>query len=178
MSVRVLCGLLLCVMTAAVPAEVTDVSASGFTSQHQLILAVPPAEAYQALTGSVSEWWDAVHSFGGDAAAFSIDARAGGCFCEALAGGGTVEHMRVVRVVPGKVLVMRGGLGPLQQMGVTGAMTFSFEPHAEGSVLTYRYVVGGYVAGGLEGMAGPVDQVQLGQLKRLQNFVGTGAPER
>ena len=50
----------------------------------------------------------------------------------------------------------------------------AFAPHPEGTLLNYRYAVGGYVPGGLEPLAEPVDRVQLGQLMRLQQFVDTG----
>jgi hypothetical protein len=120
--------------------------------------------------------WIAVtaHSYGGDASKFSLDARAGGCLCESLDGGGSVEHMRVARLIANKHIVLRGSLGPLLDMGVSGSMSFDFAEHDAGTLLTYRYVVGGYVQDGLQAMAQPVDQVQLGQLQRLQQFVATG----
>ena len=43
--------------------------------------------------------------------------------------------------------------------------------------LQYRYAVGGYSPEGLAELAVPVDQVQLGQLQRLQRYVETGNPE-
>lgn len=171
------CSWLLWVAVCGVThAEVTDVSQIGFTSEHELVLAASPERAYAAFVDSLPAWWDAAHSYGGNAAAFSLDARAGGCFCESLPDGGSVEHMRVARAIPGKRVVLLGGLGPLQDMGVSGSMSFSFSPHEGGSLLTYRYVVGGYVQGGLVPMAEPVDQVQLGQLRRLQRFIATGEP--
>ena len=47
-----------------------------------------------------------------------------GCWCEKLPNGGGVRHMQVVNVMPGKMLVMTGGLGPLQSMAATGSMSF------------------------------------------------------
>jgi len=154
-------------------ADVTHVSPSGFVSEHNLILAATPAQAYNALTEQVHLWWDATHSFSGEAHAFSLDTRPGGCFCE-LQGDIGVAHLRVVNVVKGRSLVMQGGLGPLQSMAVSGSMSFSFAPHPDGTELNYRYVVGGYTPGGLEAMAKPVDQVQLGQLQRLAAFLARG----
>jgi len=73
---------------------------------------------------------------------------------------------------PGKSLRLQGGLGPLQEMAVNGTMTFNMSAAENGTTrLTYRYIVGGYVPGGLEFIAGPVDQVQLRQLQRLQAFL-------
>jgi hypothetical protein len=161
-------------LVESVQADVTQVSAQGFTSEHRLVLATDPATAYAALVHSVHLWWDATHSFGGDASTFSIDDSAGGCFCELLASGGSVEHLRVVNAQRGRQLVLRGGLGPLQTMAVSGAMTFTFAANDKGTELVYRYVVGGYAPGGLDKLAEPVDQVQLGQLRRLQAFIAGG----
>lgn len=165
----------LVVLTAR--AEVTDSAPYGFTSEHTLVIAAPPEKVFRALVEDVGRWWDPTHSYSGKASNFSIDPRAGGCFCEQLDDGGAVEHMRVVFIEPAKTLRLRGGLGPLQTMGVAGAMSFSVAASETGCTLTYRYVVGGYDRGGLEALAGPVDRVQLGQLERLKRFVETGRPE-
>ena len=159
--------------TAQAPAraELLAVAPHGFVSQHVLMLAAPPERAWTALTADIAQWWDATHSFGGEASGFSLAAEAGGCFCESLQDGGVVRHMVVVHARPGKRLVMHGGLGPLQGMGVAGSMTFELSPRAGGSELRYRYEVGGFTAGGLEGIAPAVDAVQLGQLQRLQAYV-------
>ena len=157
--------------------EVTQVEDSGFVSEHILILHATPLQAYQALTADIHRWWNAEHSYSGQAENFSLQAEAGGCFCEALPNGGSVEHMRVAFAEPGKHLRLLGGLGPLQEMAVTGSMDFRLEAIAAGQTqLHYRYVVGGYVAGGLQSIASAVDQVQLGQLTRLQTYLATGHP--
>ena len=163
-------------VAATARGEVVSVDPGGFVSEHTLVLQSTPLEAYVALTRDVHLWWDGSHSFGGGAAGFSLDAQAGGCFCEALPGGGSVQHMLVVNANPGHALTMLGGLGPLQSMAVTGSMVLTFAPHREGSELTYRYSVGGYAQGGLAMLAEPVDRVQLGQLQRLQQFIATGQP--
>lgn len=160
----------------AAQAEVTDKAATGFTSVHQLTIHAPPPEVYGALTEGIGRWWDAAHSYSGIATNFSMDARAGGCFCERLPGGGSVEHMRVVFADPGKMLRLHGGLGPLQSMGVTGAMSFTLSETDEGTRLDYRYVVGGHSEDGLDMLAEPVDRVQLGQLQRLKRYLETGNP--
>jgi len=160
-----------------VQAEVTDKAATGFTSVHQLTINATPTEVYAALTERISHWWDAAHSYSGAAANFSMDARAGGCFCEQLPGGGSVEHMRVVFADTGRMLRLKGGLGPLQSMGVAGAMSFTLSEADGGTRLGYRYVVGGHHEGGLDTLAEPVDRVQLGQLQRLKRYLETGNPE-
>ena len=79
--------------------------------------------------------------------------------------------MQVVYAEPGLRLVMTGGLGPLQALGVSGAMVFELRPTQDGSVLDYRYSVSGYAPDGLNALAEPVDRVQLGQLHRLQAYL-------
>ncbi len=170
---RLLLLLLWCPFTQA---QVTAVSAGGFVSEHRLVLAAPPAVAMARFVEDVHLWWDGSHSFGGSAAGFSIDAAAGGCFCEAIASGGSVEHLRVVNFQADKSITFRGGLGPLQAMAVTGAMHFQFRSHPQGTELLYRYAVSGFLPGGLQAMAEPVDQVQLGQLQRLQQYIATNKP--
>lgn len=151
-------------------AEVTAKSAAGFVSVHRLELAAAPERAYEALTREVAQWWNAEHSYSGEAANFTLDARPGGCFCEALPGGG-VEHMRVVHAAPGQRLYLSGGLGPLQALGASGTMSFRLEPSSTGTTLHYRYAVSGFAESGLEALADPVDQVQLEQLQRLQRYL-------
>jgi uncharacterized protein YndB with AHSA1/START domain len=165
------------VTTAA--AEVTERSAGGFVSVHELQTSASSEQVYRALTDEVARWWDAEHSWSGEASNFSLAAEAGGCFCERLADGGSVEHMRVVFAQPGRRLVLKGGLGPLQEMSVAGTMTFDLRPGAQGgTTLHYRYVVGGYAPDGLEQLADAVDQVQLGQLQRLVAYLsGTQVSE-
>lgn len=153
-------------------AEVVASSAGGFVSEHVLLLQADPERVYTALTAGIARWWDPVHSYSGVGGNFTLDARAGGCFCEALPDGGSVMHMQVVYAAPGELLRLQGGLGPLQGMGVSGAMTFALETMADDRTrLTYRYVVSGYSPDGLAGLADPVDQVQRGQLERLAAYL-------
>ena len=159
-------------------ADVTDAEPGGFTSVHELLLGASRERVWQALTAEIGRWWDARHSYSGVAANFRLDARAGGCFCEALPNGGEVEHLRVVFVDTNHVLRLAGGLGPLQSMGVAGSMQFALEDDDNGTTrLTYRYAVGGYYPGGLDTVADAVDLVQLGQLQRLKRYLETGSPE-
>jgi len=156
-------------------ANVLSSGPDGFVSEHVLDIRATPTEVYSALTEDVGRWWDAAHSYTGDAHNFSMDARAGGCFCEHFPNGGSIEHMRVLYADPGKFLRMQGGLGPLQAMPISGVMDFEFVATEKGTRLTYRYSVHGPISSGLEGMAAPVDAVQLGQLKRLQAWVESEA---
>ncbi len=174
--------MLLLLVLLATTGEVVDSSASGFTSRNIIRVGAPANTAYRALTENVDRWWDPAHTYTGDSKNLSLDATAGGCFCETLPDGGSVEHMRVVNVEPGKTLRLRGGLGPLQSRAVAGAMTFSFEasgpsgpsdPSGNVTQITLTYTVGGYYPGGLDKLAEAVDGVLRGQLERLAAYAET-----
>ena len=89
-------------------------------------IAAPPEEVFRALTEDVGQWWDSNHTYSGSSANLSLDPRPGGCFCEQIEGGG-VQHMEVSQVWPGKTLVLLGGLGPLQPMGVQRGRAYSYK---------------------------------------------------
>lgn len=151
-------------------AEVKSSSPAGFRVETTLTVAAPPAETYAAL-GRISEWWDPAHSYSGRSASLRLELRAGGCFCEALDGGGTVEHLRVVFAQPGKLLRLQGGLGPLQAQAAAGTLAYALKAVPGGTQISQTYVVGGYVDGA-EKLAPAVDQVLAQQLQRLQRRLG------
>ena len=148
--------------------EVSAVSVAGFVSEHEIHLNVLPHDAFEALTKRIHLWWNPVHTYSGTAANLSLDAKAGGCFCEKLEGGGSVMHMQVVYAAPGRLLRLSGGLGPLQGLGVSGSMDFALQPATDGTRLNYRYTVSGATP---DGLAAAVDNVQLEQLQRLQAYL-------
>jgi uncharacterized protein YndB with AHSA1/START domain len=141
-----------------------------------LAVAAPPAKVYDALTRDIGRWWDPAHTYSGDSRNLSLEARPGGCFCEQLPAGGGVEHGRVVLVMPGKRLRLAGGLGPLQESGVSGALTWDVAEREGATELTLTYAVGGYRQGGLQGLAPIVDSVLAGQVRRLKSFAEKGTP--
>ena len=79
-----------------------------------------------------------------------------------------IEHGRVVYAQPGKALRLHAALGPLQQEGVSGALTWALKPAAGGTEVTQTYVVGGFVRAGADKLAPIVDRVMAEQLKGLQ----------
>src|SRR3546814_255244 len=158
----------------AVPAaaEVKSATPSGFDIENKAVVSADPAETYAALT-RVGEWWNSEHTYSGNAANMTLEAKAGGCFCEVIpAGGGTIEHGRVIYARPGQVLRVQGGLGPLQSEAVVGALTWSLKPVDGGTAVSQRYVVGGYVRGGADKLAPLVDQVLGQQLAGLVRHIG------
>ncbi len=76
-------------------AEVISVAGNGFEVRETAHVAASPDKVYAVLL-LPAQWWSSDHTFSGDAANLSLDARAGGCWCETLAGGGSVQHLQVV----------------------------------------------------------------------------------
>jgi uncharacterized protein YndB with AHSA1/START domain len=156
-------------------ADVVDSAANGFTLKTTLTIQASPADVYRRLL-RVGDWWDSAHTYSGDSHNLTIEEKAGGCFCEKTAGQSAVKHMEVVRFDPGKTLVMTGGLGPLQSMGVAAAMTIQISAVEGGTKMEVTYAVGGYFAGGLNTLAVPVDSVFKGQFVRLKNSFELAKP--
>lgn len=151
-------------------AEVISAGQNGFEIRETVHVAAAPEKAYAVLL-QPARWWSSEHTFSGSAANLTLDARAGGCWCETLTTGGSVEHMHVVYVAPGKVLRLRGALGPLQGLGVEGAMTWSVKPGTSGTDITISYAAGGYVKDGFDGLSKGVDHVLGEQLERLRKLI-------
>jgi uncharacterized protein YndB with AHSA1/START domain len=169
-------------LPAPAMAEVKESSPSGFVIQLGIDVPASPQASWDALV-ALRKWWSADHSYSGDAANFSLDARAGGCFCEVLpntsspkaAPRGSVEHMRVVYVEQPRALRMSGALGPLQAGAGTGTLTVILKPQGEGTRVLWEYVYGGYVRGDVPGLAKAVDGVLAGQVLRLGKVLGARA---
>lgn len=175
MKRMILFVVLLLAVAVTASAEIADSAANGFTYKLVLNLQAPPETVYQRLL-AVGNWWSSSHTFSGDAHNLSIDARPMGCWCEKLPNGGGVRHMQVVMAMPGKMLVMTGGLGPLQSMAATGSMKLALAPANGGTQLQVTYSVTGYLPAGMNSLAAPVDGVLTEQFMRFKNFVETGNP--
>lgn len=162
---------------AAVPKTgVVNATANGFTVMHTVRVSAAPARVYEALTTQAGKWWNPDHTYSKNAENLSMSVKAGGCFCETLPNGGSVEHMRVVMVMPNRLLRLDGGLGPLQSLGVGAHMTWEFAADGNATKLTMTYIVGGYMDGGLDKMSAPVSGMLQETIGRLQRFIETGAP--
>jgi len=168
-------------MSVPAPAAVTDLASNGFTIGQTRMIAAPPAKVFAILVVP-GRWWSSEHTFSGSAANMSIDARAGGCFCETLPGSGSVQHLVVVNVRPGEFLRLQGMLGPFQAVAGIGVLTFSLAPDAAGTRLEMTYQVAGYanmkIAGkGYDAMSKAADGMLSDQLDRLKRAVETGSAE-
>jgi hypothetical protein len=162
---------LLCFVSAvdAARAEIVSLSPGGFEVHETVHVAAGQDKAYAALL-TPARWWSSQHTFSHDAANLTLDARAGGCWCETLPGGGSVQHMSVLMLAPGKVLRLRGALGPLQALAVDGVMTWSLKAAEGGSDVTVSYGVAGFSPEGFDMLSKAVDEVmaeQIGRLKKL-----------
>lgn len=156
-------------------AEVKDSSPSGFTLENSAVVPVDADTAWDALVNDVDHWWPADHTWWGDASKLSIVPRVGGCFCE-INGDQQAWHMAVSFVDPGKTLRLTGGLGPLQGMGLHGALEFRLAPVEGGTRITLWYRAGGYTPDDLSKFAPVVDQVQGLQLGGLADYLRRKAP--
>jgi hypothetical protein len=74
------------------------------------------------------------------------------------------------------MLVFSGGLGPLQFMGVAGAMTVNFKETKGTTTVTLRYDVGGRDEKNFEEISKGVDAVLAEQFARYAKYVGSGTP--
>ena len=189
-SRRPLPGIRLVALTAAAlaspgpaHAEVKDAATGGFTLENAVQVPADAQTAWKALVEDVDRWWPADHTWWGAESALSIEPRAGGCFCERL-GDRQALHMLVTFVDPGKRLRLTGGLGPLQGMGLHGALEFLLAPAPDGgTTITMSYRAGGYSPDDLSKLAPVVDKVQAQQLAGLADHVRgrrapTAAPDR
>lgn len=160
-------------------AEVVSASPSAFLIRAEADVTASPDRAWRALT-QIGRWWNSAHTYSGDARRLSLDPRAGGCWCERWGDGQSVEHGRVILVMEHegvRTLRTSGGLGPLQETGVTGIMTWTVAPHANGAKITMTYRASGDSGLGLDQMAPLVDGVLMEQFGRLSRYTGSGSPD-
>lgn len=165
---RILLSFLLVCWVLPALGEVMNSSDEGFELKIAMSVPATPEQAYKQFL-RVDEWWSSEHSWWGKAENFYLEPKAGGCFCE-VDGDKSVMHMTVAFVWPNREIRMLGGLGPLQQMGLNGVLTFKFIPVSDYETrIVQIYRVSGYDPNGLKGLAPVVDQVQTLQMNRLQD---------
>lgn len=161
-------------MAGSVQSAVGPVDAGGFTATHTATVAVEASKIWDQLVHP-ERWWSKDHTWSGDAANLSLSAAPSGCFCEKLPNGGFVEHARVIHAMPGRMLRLSGGLGPLQGEAVSGTLTVSIKTaEGGGSTLEFVYVVGGSARFNMKEMSAAVDMVIGEQHRRLAKLL---APE-
>lgn len=159
----------------AAHAAVVESTAAGFAIQQTVHITAPADRVYAALI-TPAKWWNSEHTFSGSAANLSLDARAGGCFCETW-NGGSVQHLTVVDAQPGRILRLRGALGPFQGQGADGSLTFTLKVNAGGTDVALDNVMGGFIKGGFGKWPALADAMLADQMARLKRLLETGSPE-
>ncbi len=170
----VLTALLALLLVEPAAADVTRAAPDNIELSFKVSVKAAPAEAYAAVT-RIGQWWSSAHSYSGDAKAhMTLEAKAGGCWCETLKDGGSVQHMRVLLAIPGSALRLSGGLGPLQEQPVMAVMSWSFEAaKAGGTEIAMVYRIAGPLPEGVN-WAAAVNGVLGEQTARLKRYIETG----
>ena len=140
-------------------------------------VAKPSTEVYDSIVGKIGKWWSSGHTWSGDASNLSIDLQRA-AMIEALPEGGFCRHLEVVFHQPGKTLRLRGGLGPLQEMGLNGALTINTSAKDDGTEVVLIYNISGFSPGGFAPLGPLVDGVLTEQVDRLVRFCETGSADR
>ncbi len=158
-------------------AEIIESAHGGFASTHSVVVAADRAEVWRELI-QPEGWWS--HTWSDDSANLRLDAQAGGCFCESVPSAdgwpaGSVEHMRVLMVMPGSTLRMSGSLGPLQAEGLVGTLTVTLTEVDEGTQITWDYITGGQARFPIDEFGPVVDSVQAEFLGGLVARLGGAA---
>lgn len=179
---RLACGLAALIALASwvapsAQAAIKDQAPNGFTIENSEWVPTDSQASWKAFVNDVGKWWPADHSWWGDASKLSISEKVGGCFCE-INGSQQAWHMTVAFVDPGKLMRMTGGLGPLQGMGLDGALEWRFAEEKGGTRITLWYRAGGYTPDDLTKFVPVVDQVQGLQLRGLADYLRKQAPAK
>jgi hypothetical protein len=155
-------------------AEVKSSWEGGFRIENRASVSATPQQAWTAL-GMIGRWWSSEHTYTGDASNMTMALRPGACWCEAIPGGG-IEHGRVVMVRPyQRTLRIEGAVGPLQDEGVSGALTWQVNEKPGGAEIVQTYNVGG-VRPEMVKNAGLIDQVMAEQLDGLRAYLQPAIP--
>lgn len=168
---RILFASTVFLMLFAVPvrADVVETEANGFQLKDRFEVQLDSARAFTAFVDDFNKWWDASHSYSGKAENLSIDIKER-CFLERLPDRGFVRHLELIYFQPGKAIRFSGGLGPLQQMGVCGALTIKFTESDDKTIIEMEYNVSGRLEQGLDKFAPAVDKVLAGQMQRFADW--------
>lgn len=165
------------ILAAPAAAEVKSVAPNGFEVASVTTIAAPPERVYGAL-GEIGRWWSPAHTFSRDASNLSIELRAGGCFCERLKDGGSVQHMMVVYAAPGAGLRLRGALGPLQAEGSRRRLELGPQTGRRRNRIYPKLCCRRLYPERDQQWAPRIDRVLDEQLQRLKNYVEGKSPAR
>jgi len=162
-------GIVLALWAVATAAEAAVISSGGggFVVREEVEFSGNATNAWKHLV-DIGSWWDPKHTYSGHSSNLSLTLQPGGCWCEKLDHAGFVRHLDVALVIPEKMLRLTGGLGPLQGMGATGALTFTLRAVSDtATTVVTEYSVAGYSSDGFTSLAAAVDDVLAAQMKRF-----------
>lgn len=157
--------------SGAAVAEVKTAEPGGFKAAGSVVVAASPERVWAVLV-QPEEWWSRSHRWF-EGSRLQLDATPGGCWCETHADGRAARHMETALADPNRRLLLHGALGPLNSLGVAGALDFSLTPQDGGTRLDWTYTVGGFTEGGLQAWAGAVDAVLTAQVAALTTAAET-----
>ena len=166
-------GAALALSSVPATAEVVSRSDTGFSLSFERAVTASP-EAILAAVGRPGAWWSDGHTYSGSGSNISLDLTPGGCWCEALPGGG-VKHAETLMVWPERRMVrFDAPFGPLQATGADAVLTMTWAEAEGGSARTLKwtFVVEG---AGTGAMADVIDGVMAEQFRRLGDHLAASA---
>ena len=149
----------------AAHAEIIAATPQHYELRHEAVSDRTPDALWERLL-EPADWWKSDHTYSGDAANLSLDARAGGLWREEWATG-SVVHGVVLNRQDGKSLRLDAPFGPLQGMGVTVIWTIDIAREGEGSKITFTEIANGSTNSALDKLAPAVDTVKQEAIESL-----------
>ncbi|MEO1661663.1 MAG: hypothetical protein AAFR51_11790 [Pseudomonadota bacterium] len=146
--------------------EIVTAAPDHFTLRLEAQSELTPSEIWARLV-EPAQWWQADHTYSGNADNLSLDPQAGGLWREDW-DGRSVWHGTVLQAHPEESLVLSAPFGPLQGRAVTSIWTITLsETEAGGTQIVFDHVTNGTTASDLDTLATAVDYVKSEALKSL-----------
>jgi uncharacterized protein YndB with AHSA1/START domain len=148
---------LLALLPFAAGAEVRIATPDALLVRHAFQIAAPAAKAWDTLVHP-ERYWPSDHTWSGTRESLSLEAAAGGCFCERWEGG-SAQHGVVVMAVPGEALKIEAALGPFLDMAISGMLAIELAETGGATTAVVTYRVSGDSQHALDKLASKVDEV-------------------
>jgi len=146
-------------------ADVVEQQDNFFSIKYEKSLLVSAAQLNQQIL-DIASWWHPDHTYSGKSDNLYLDVKTERCFCERIENG-FVSHLAVVYYQANHLLRLQGGLGPLQNIPVSGVMDIRLKKLDDNHTqLVLTYQVSGNIPA-LDKWAVPVNQVIGQQFSRL-----------
>jgi opacity protein-like surface antigen len=168
MKTLLLQALMLASLAAPAQAEVKSSGPGHFEVESRDVVEAAPAEAY-AMLGRISEWWNADHSYSGDASNLPRSP-GGGLLLRDASAGGRIDRTYARRLrAARRCASLAGRAGAIAGGGGDGNAQLDFQSGRGRTEIVQNYAVAGHVRTGMEKLAVPVDRVMAEQLARLRD---------